>query len=154
MPPLVLIRGIGSGRSSPDSWWRRFIIVTASRKSDRSFIGAFLLICSVLYINSSDICRTLNGSGLSFANLSIAMHVSSVQPILSCVSTLFCPIQTVLQTISSELRSLLEKYDQPSFQGIRECLFVPTEFIPFPFENPAHSKSRYLFSFRQRFPEA
>ena len=33
---------MGSGRSSPDSRWRRFIIVTASRKSDRSFIGAFL----------------------------------------------------------------------------------------------------------------
>ena len=28
--------------SSPDFRWRRFIIVTAVRKSDRSFIGAFL----------------------------------------------------------------------------------------------------------------
>ena len=35
-------KGIGSGRSSPDSRWRRFIIATAVRKSDRSFIGAFL----------------------------------------------------------------------------------------------------------------
>ena len=33
---------IGSGRSSPDSRWRRCIFVSASRKSDRSFIGAFL----------------------------------------------------------------------------------------------------------------
>ena len=32
---------IGSGRSSPDSRWRRFIVVTAVRKSDRSLIGAF-----------------------------------------------------------------------------------------------------------------
>ena len=42
MPPLVLMKGIGPGRSSPGSRWRRFIIVTAVRKSDRSFIGAFL----------------------------------------------------------------------------------------------------------------
>ena len=42
MPPVVLMKRIDSGRSSPDSRWRRFIIVTAVRKSDRSFIGAFL----------------------------------------------------------------------------------------------------------------
>ena len=35
-------KGIGSARSSPDSRWRRLIIVTAVRKSDRSLIGAFL----------------------------------------------------------------------------------------------------------------
>ena len=35
-------KGIGSARSSPDSRWRRFIIVTVVRKSDRSLIGAFL----------------------------------------------------------------------------------------------------------------
>ena len=34
--------GIGSGRSFPDSRWKRFTIVTAVLKSDRSFIGAFL----------------------------------------------------------------------------------------------------------------
>ena len=33
---------MGSGRSSPDSRCRWFIIVTAVRKSDRSLIGAFL----------------------------------------------------------------------------------------------------------------
>ena len=33
---------IGSARSSPGSRWRRFMIVTAARKSDRSRIGAFL----------------------------------------------------------------------------------------------------------------
>ena len=33
---------MGAGSSSPDSRWRRFTIVTAVRKSDRSFIGAFL----------------------------------------------------------------------------------------------------------------
>ena len=33
---------MGSGRSSPDSRWRRFVNVTAVRKSDRSLIGAFL----------------------------------------------------------------------------------------------------------------
>ena len=38
----VLMKRIGSGRSSPGSRWRRFTILTASRKSDRSFIGAFL----------------------------------------------------------------------------------------------------------------
>ena len=42
MPPEVLIKKIGSCRSSPDSRWRRCIFVSASRKSDRSFIGAFL----------------------------------------------------------------------------------------------------------------
>ena len=44
MPPLVLIKKkrTGSGRFSPDSRWRRFKIVTASQKSDRNFIGAFL----------------------------------------------------------------------------------------------------------------
>ena len=31
-----------SGRCSPDSRWRRFINVTAVRKSDRSLIDAFL----------------------------------------------------------------------------------------------------------------
>ena len=35
-------QGLVSARSSPDSRWRRFIIVTAVRKSYRSFIGAFL----------------------------------------------------------------------------------------------------------------
>ena len=49
MPPLVLI-GIGSGRSSPDLRWRLCISVSASRKSDRSFIGAFLPdLFSVIY---------------------------------------------------------------------------------------------------------
>ena len=53
----------------PDSRWRRCIFVSASRKSDRSFIGAFLPdLFSVIYTNSSDICRTLqameNRSGL------------------------------------------------------------------------------------------
>ena len=38
----VLMKRIGSGRSSPGSRWRRFTILIASRKSDRSFIGAFL----------------------------------------------------------------------------------------------------------------
>ena len=33
--------GIGAGRSSPDSRWRRCNFVNASLKSDRSFIGAF-----------------------------------------------------------------------------------------------------------------
>ena len=33
---------MGSARSSPDSRWRRFLIVTAARKSDPSRIGAFL----------------------------------------------------------------------------------------------------------------
>ena len=50
----------------------------------------FFLICSVLFSNSSGICRTLqamdNRSGLPVLILSIAMHVSSVQPILSCES--------------------------------------------------------------------
>ena len=73
MPPLVLLKGIGSGRSSPDSRLRRFINVTAVRKSDRSLIGAFLPdLFSVRY--------------QCFAKLSIAMHFSSVQPILSCES--------------------------------------------------------------------
>ena len=44
MPPLVLMKGIGSARSSPHSRWRRCIFVSASRQSDRSFIGAFFLI--------------------------------------------------------------------------------------------------------------
>ena len=35
-------KGMGSARSSPDSRWRRFLIVTAALKSDRSRIGAFL----------------------------------------------------------------------------------------------------------------
>ena len=35
-------KGIGKGLPSPESRWRRFISVTAFRKSDRSFIGAFL----------------------------------------------------------------------------------------------------------------
>ena len=39
---LHQFKGTGSGRSSPDSRWRPFIIVTAVRKSDRSYIGAFL----------------------------------------------------------------------------------------------------------------
>ena len=34
-------KGIGSARSSPVSRWRRFMVVTAARKSDRSRIGAF-----------------------------------------------------------------------------------------------------------------
>ena len=50
----------------------------------------FFLICSVLCSISSDICRTLqamdNRSGLPVLILSIAMHVSSVQPTLSCES--------------------------------------------------------------------
>ena len=33
---------LGSGCSSPDSRWRRLIMVTAVLKSDLSFIGAFL----------------------------------------------------------------------------------------------------------------
>ena len=69
----------------------------------------------------------------------------------------FCIPHSLLSnsaSASSELRSLLEKHDQHSFQGICECLFVRREFIPFPFENPTHSKSRFLLSFRQRFPEA
>ena len=39
---LHQFKGTGSGRFSPDSRWRPFIIVTAVRKSDRSDIGAFL----------------------------------------------------------------------------------------------------------------
>ena len=42
IPPVELIRRIGSGRSSPDSLWSRCISESASRKFDRSFIGAFL----------------------------------------------------------------------------------------------------------------
>ena len=61
-------REIGSSRSSPDSRWRRCISVSASRKSDRSFIGAFLPDLFSVMNESSDICRTLqamdNRSGL------------------------------------------------------------------------------------------
>ena len=72
-------KGIGSGRSSPDSRWRRFIIVTVVRKSDRSFIGAFL---PYFFTSFSDISHTPHGtggrSGLPVPNLSIAMHFSSI----------------------------------------------------------------------------
>ena len=83
-------KGMGSGRSSRDSRWRRFINVTAVRKSDRSLIGAFLPdLFSVRYqffsyLSYSSKDRRQEWS--SCANLSIAMHFSSVQPILSCES--------------------------------------------------------------------
>ena len=54
-------------------------------------------------------------------------------------SILFCPMQTALQIILSELRILLEKHDQLTFQGSHEYLFVQKEFFPFPFENLALS---------------
>ena len=87
MPPLVLIE-----RNWFRSLFSRFTVetVTASRKSDRSFIGVFLPDWfSEIYqffwnrSNSSD-----DGQYESFscANLSISMHVSSVQPIFSCES--------------------------------------------------------------------
>ena len=50
---------IGSGRSSPDSRWRRCIFVSASRKCDRSFIGAFLPDLFMVKNQFSDISRTL-----------------------------------------------------------------------------------------------
>ena len=54
-------------------------------------------------------------------------------------SILFCVIQIALQIILSELRILLEKHDQLSFQRSREHLFVRTELFPFPFEKVALS---------------
>ena len=86
MPPLVLMKGIGTGRSSPDSRWRRFIIVTAVRKSDRSLIGAFLPDLFSNVFDISNIPQKMGSrSGLPVPiYLSIAMHFSSVQPILSC----------------------------------------------------------------------
>ena len=39
---VVLLQILGGDGSSPDSRWRRFIFVSASRKSDRSHIGALL----------------------------------------------------------------------------------------------------------------
>ena len=43
-------------------------------------------------------------------------------------TSLFCTIQTALQITLSELHILLDKHDQLSLQGSRECLIVPTEF--------------------------
>ena len=87
MPFLVLIEGIGSGRSSRDSRWRRCIFVNASRKSDRSFLGAFLPdLFSVTYqffLYLSYFSEDGQWEWFSCANLSISMHFSSVQPILS-----------------------------------------------------------------------
>ena len=60
-------------------------------------------------------------------------------------SILFCPVQTVLQTVLVEPHSLFERLDQLSVQGSRECLCVQTEFFPFPFENPAHSPNLDFF---------
>ena len=76
-------RGIG------DSRWRRCIFVSASWKSDRSFIVHFCLICSVRY-TSYFISRTPqrmgNKKGFPVLISSISMHFSSVQQILSCES--------------------------------------------------------------------
>ena len=79
-------KGMGSARSSPDSRWRWFLIVTAARKSGRSRIGAFLpdlfnvrYHCPWYLLNSS-----LEWS--SCANLSISMHRAEVQLIPSCDS--------------------------------------------------------------------
>ena len=53
--------GIGAGRFPTDSRWRRCIFVSVSRKSDRSFIGAFLpdLFSEIkqvfLYISNSSV---------------------------------------------------------------------------------------------------
>ena len=83
-----------------ENWFRSFFsrftvetvhnCVTASRKSDRSFIGAFLPdLFSVIFHffrYLSDFSSNGQLEWSSFANLSIAMHVSSVQPILSCES--------------------------------------------------------------------
>ena len=83
-------KGMGSARSSPDSRWRRFLIVTAARKSDRSRIGAFLPDSSNVrchcpwYLLNSSLDRRYEWS--SCANLSISMHFYSVQPILCCES--------------------------------------------------------------------
>ena len=53
---------MGSARSSPDSRWRRFLIVTAARKSDRSRIGAFLPdLFKVRYQCFFDISNIPNG---------------------------------------------------------------------------------------------
>ena len=87
---VVLLKGIGSGRSSLDSLWRRFIDVTAVRKFYRGLIGAFLPdLFSVIYqffpylSNFPD-----NGQWewFSCAHVSISMHFSSVHPIFSCES--------------------------------------------------------------------
>ena len=84
---------IGSGRSSPDSRWRRFMTVTAARKSDRSRIGAFLpdlfseIVQFFLYLSYSS--EGEQQEWFSCANLSILMHFSSVQLILSCQSRNF-----------------------------------------------------------------
>ena len=86
-------KGIGSGRSSPGSRWRRFKIVTAVWKSDRRFIGAFLpelfseIYQFVFYLSYS----SEDGQSMwsSCANLSTAMHFSSVQPSFSCESRFF-----------------------------------------------------------------
>ena len=90
MPPLVLmkkelaqvallqIRG-GDG----------FKIVTAPRKSDRSFIGAFLPdLFSEIYQFFLHLSYSDDGQyeWFSCANSSISMPFSSVQPILSCES--------------------------------------------------------------------
>ena len=55
------------------------------------------------------------------------------------LSILVSSIQIALQIILYELRILLEKHEQHSFQGSRECLFVRTDFFPSPLENPVHS---------------
>ena len=62
-------KGIGSARSSPDSRWRRFIIVTAIIVRYQCF-----LISQMFLMGQG------GRSGPFCANLSISMHFSSVQP--------------------------------------------------------------------------
>ena len=76
-----------SSTCSPDSRWRRFLIETAARISDRSLTSPFLPdLCKVRYhclLFSSEVRRYV---WYFFATSSHYLHSCSVQPIASCDS--------------------------------------------------------------------
>ena len=77
----------GPNRSYPDSRWRRCIFASASRKSDRSFIGEFLpdlfRVEYQFFLHHSNSSEDGQQECFYCAKLSIAMDFASVQSILS-----------------------------------------------------------------------
>ena len=83
----IVLKKMGSSTFSPDSRYRRFLIETAARKSDRSFISRFSPYLFKLRYHCPGYLLCSSGEKRyvwsSFASSSHSLHFCSVHPIAS-----------------------------------------------------------------------
>ena len=121
-------KGIGSARSSPDSRWRRFINVTAVRKSDRSLIGAFLpdlfSVRSFKFLRGWAVgvvflCQLIHGDALLLGPANFELRITifwiSLETIANSINILFG--KSLPRVMGHEMLLLCVGFSVPSTVG-------------------------------------